>query len=305
MAIEAAEREQTTDTSTDEEIETEAPEVDTEANEEGDPPETKPEDDEDAEVPEPPKKNPPKLTVSLDDEEESPPTDEKAALRWRELRRKEKELDELRARLTVPAPQEAAPVLPPMPTAADPDIDHDGVKLAARMREWVKQEAKVEAHKAKAKSEQEATAQEWQKVLGHFAERRKAVVERTGPERFDTAERFVVTAFDEVKRSLILEVADDPATLVLALSQNPEEAKALAAIKSLPKFTKALVDMERSMTVTPTKKPKAPPEETTRGSGSSAPGNKVRDALEVEARRSGDRSKVAEHDRKQREKSRK
>jgi hypothetical protein len=234
-----------------------------------------------------------KLTVTLDDdEEEAPPPADKANAAWALKRKREKELErenaELRARLATPATQESAPTLPPMPTAADPDIDYDGAKLATKMRDWVRQEAKVEAHKASTKVRAEAAEKEARASAGRYRASADAIGERV--KSYPDAERFVAATLSTTQQNILMDADfDDPARLVLALSQNPDAAKTLAAITSPIKFTKALVDMERSMTTAPsTKKPKAPAEKIISGSGSSAPGSTKLDALEKAAEKTGD-----------------
>lgn len=301
---------------------TETPEVETEAGSEGEETaddEAKP-DDEGEKATEPPKDEAKPLTVTLDDDDEGPlPSPDKANKAFAELRRQkreaERERDELRAKLAQPAKQEAAPTLPPPPKSSDPDIGYDEEKLATRMREWVKQEAKVEAHKAKIKAEAEQNGQEWQKVLNRFADCRNAAIDDAEPakakakaERFHDAELFIVKTMSDVQRSVLLEVAENPAVLALTLAKYPEEAQALAAIKSLPQFTKALVRLENRVSVTPpTKKPKAPPEPTiSSGGGSSVTTtDKTLERLEAEADKTGDRAAVQRYKREQAEKQKK
>ena len=294
MAIEAVEDEQQTESSEIEEAE--APEVESEADEaEEKPAEEAPDDSEQA--PGPPATNAPKLTVKLDDddEEEAPPPADKANAAWALKRKREKELErenaELRARLATPATQEAAPVLPPMPTAADPDVEFDAAKLTTKMRDWVKQEAKVEAHKAAAKAAADAAAQERATTHRRYRDGANAIKEKVTT--FPDAERFVASTLSVAQQECLMEVADEPAKLVLALSQNPDVAKTLANIASLPKFTKALAEMERTMTVSPsTKKPKAPAEKIITGSGSSAPGNTALEKARALALETGDLTEV-------------
>ncbi len=301
MAIEAAEEREQTDTSTEEEETPETPDdVEAEANEEGDPPETKPEDDDGAEetaAPPEEAKATTGLTVSLDapEEEEAPPAlDAKGAKRWKELREKERKLEELETRMATPAtPPAAAPTLPPMPKSSDKDIGYDEEKLSLKMAEWVEKKAEVSAFQAQAKVAGEKQAQEWRATVAHYEKCAEAVTARNPT--YPQASNFVRSVLSPEQCADLMESADDPAKIVLALYQNPDRAKELAATRSRPRFTKALVEMEKTMTVTPpTKRPKAGPERTISSGGGSpaSSSNPALDKARANAIETGDYTEV-------------
>lgn len=293
--------------------EPETPEVDETANEEGDPPKTKPEDDEGEKAPETAKEEAPKgLTVTLDEEEDPPlPTGDRASEGWAKLQKQRRELQrrvrELETRPTPAPAQEAAPVLPPMPKSSDKDIGYDEDKLSQKMAEWVETKANVNAHQAKIKAAQQEEAQEKAASHGRYAAKRDALKE-TAPAYLD-AERIVCSALSIGRQNDLMEAdLDDPTKVVLALAQYPDELAEAVAIRSLPKFIKHLVALEKKVSVTPpTKKPKAPAEKTSTGSGSSAPGStdKQLERLEAEARKTGNRAPVQRYKREQAEKQKK
>jgi hypothetical protein len=319
MAIEAAESEHT-DTSTDDEDPADD-DVSQDAGSEGEEANDEADGDEDASEAETTgdeaakaaagDEKPKGLTVTLSDDEEEPaPPPDKANKAWAEHRKKlralERENEELKAQRQPTATVPEAPTLPPRPKMSDPDIEYDEEKLTTRVIEWGKQRDKVEAHKEQAKVAQQERAREWEGVKTHYQTCAAAISEKVSS--YPDAEKFVMRTLTIEQQNHLLEAVDDPAKVVLALSQNPDRAKDLAAIKSLPKFTRALVELEKTMIVTPlTKKPKAGPEKTiSSGGGSSATStDKTLERLEAEADRTGNRAAVQRYKAEKAEKQKK
>ena len=296
MAIEAGtESEQTTDTSTEDVVDADAaetPQVEQEDTEDGEPPEPATESEDEA-APAAEAEKPQGLVVTLaeDVEEPPPPAGDKASKAWAELRKKareaERERDELKAKLTAPQP---APTLPPEPDLADADVQFDKDLFKRKWAKWNEAKAEVDAHQAKAKTEQAEIDREWALSRDRYEKSRTEI--KTKVPSYDAIEAQVARQFSQQQQAFLMGATDDTAKVVLALSQHPDKAKELAAIKSLPKFTRALVELEKSMTVKDsTKKPKAPPEKSIASAGSSPAASNL-EALEKQAEKTGDYSKV-------------
>jgi hypothetical protein len=236
------------------------------------------------------------LVVTLaEDVEEPPPPPDKAAKAFAALRKKardaERERDELKAKLATPA-VEVAPTLPPEPDLADDDVAFDKDRFKRKWAQWNAKKAEVDAHKAKAETEAAKRNEDWAKEQQRYQKSIEAIKAKVP--NYGDAERFVASLLSDNQQVFLIESTEDTAKVVLALSQHPDKARDLAAIKSLPKFTKALVELEKSMTIkdsSSTKKPKAPPEKSISSGGTSATATNL-EALEKEALRTGDMTKV-------------
>jgi len=198
----------------------------------------------------------------------------------RELKRK---LQALEANNT---PKPTAPALGPKPTLRDDDVDFDEDKFEAKLLKWNEAKRKIDEEKA---AEQTA----WQKKNDEF---NKAAASLKAPD-FDDAKHAVIDAIDPVRQGILMKAAAQPHVVVLALGRQPEELKKLAAITDLVDFTVAVTKLEGQIKVSSRKPP--PPERTPSSAGrTTAVGDKTIEALEKEADRTGDRSKVIAYKRK-------
>jgi hypothetical protein len=198
----------------------------------------------------------------------------------RELKRK---LQALEANNT---PKPTAPSLGPKPTLGDDDVDFDEDKFEAKLLRWNEQKRKIDEEKA-------AEASAWQKKNDEF---NKAAASLKAPD-FDDAKHAVIDAIDPVRQGILMKAATQPHVVVLALGRQPEELKKLAAITDLVDFTVAVTKLEGQIKVSSRKPP--PPERTPSSAGrTTAVGDKTIEALEKEADRTGDRSKVIAYKRK-------
>ena len=86
-----------------------------------------------------------------------------------------------------------------------------------------------------------------------------------------------------------MDMADDSATLVVALGSNPEVLRKLAGIKSDAKFIKELTKVEMQIKVASKGKTAPPPERTISGSGKTPGSSQASiDRLYEKAEKSGD-----------------
>jgi hypothetical protein len=179
--------------------------------------------------------------------------------------------------------------------SCDYDAEAYGEKLVA----WNERKKQVEAQAAKEREEQEAASAAWQKKLDAYRTAGAALKVQD----FDGAEHVVRETMSQTQQAVIVSGADKPELVVYALGSNPAKAKELASIKDPVKFAFAVAKLEAQLKVQPRKAPPAP-ERQVRGTagGSTGIDNRLA-ALEAEADRTGDRSKVVAYKREQREKS--
>lgn len=235
------------------------------------------------------------VIVSFGDAD-SPPAEEEfkgPAPAWvKELRAKnresEKELRELRAKL---AEKEAAnaPAKVEKPTLAGCDFDED--EYERRLTAWHEQDRR-------AKAEQEAQAEQQRKAQEEYQARLTAYSaeksELAAPD-YDDAEETARSILSPTQQGMIVHAAASPAKLIYALGKHPAKAKELAAITDPVKFAFAVSKLEDKVSVSTSSTRKAPPAPEKRVSGSAPAAVSVDSklaALEAEADRTGDRSKV-------------
>lgn len=106
------------------------------------------------------------------------------------------------------------------------------------------------------------------------------------------AEDEVVSTLSSARQAMIIDVADDPGTIVYALGKNPAKLRELAAIKSDGRFIKELAKLEMNIKVQPKTKTAPAPERIISGSGRT-PGVAASnlEKLKDEAQRTGDYGK--------------
>lgn len=235
---------------------------------------------------------------------EEPPNDEPGERDSKvlsELRHRYRELDrqnkELRARLDGGKSNSEKPTLPQRPTLAD--FDYDEEKFQEAVDAWHAKKREVEAHEANQEAAAKKAKEEAEKVHADYATSKKALKVKD----FQEAEDEVLASLSEVQQALILEGAANPALVVYALGKNLPKLRELAAITSPVKFAVALGKLEKDVKVTKrtSTSQKAAPETTVRGNTSTSTSTATLDRLRAEADKTGDRSKVVEYLRQQRQ----
>jgi hypothetical protein len=222
------------------------------------------------------------LVVTLGDEE--PPEEEPAKpwvndlrKRYREEQKRSRQLEE-----QLQAMQGAKQSAPEKEPELE-DFDYDSDKFKAAYREWT-------AKKAEADKQEEARRAANEEVAKEFRERQEAYAKgkaRFQKEKIQEAEEEVISTLSSSRQSMLLDIADDAATLVVALGSSPEVLRKLSSIKSDGKFIKELTKIEMNIKVQPKKTP-PPPERTVSGSGKTpgATANRL-ESLKEAARTSG------------------
>jgi hypothetical protein len=207
------------------------------------------------------------LTATIGEPE--PEEEEKHAPGWvRELRKenreKAKKLKEYEAELQRLRGGQEKPEPLKKPQLAD--FDYDEEKFEEAVEKYFQSKAEQDKEQEKKRQAEEETQKEWQARQEAYKEAKT----RFSAEEMEDAESEVVSVLSPARQAMLLDVADDPATLVLALGKNPEVLRRIAAIKSDGQAIKEMVKIEMNIKVTPKGKTPPPPERTISGSGKTA-----------------------------------
>lgn len=247
------------------------------------------------------------LAVSVDEEdedededevvisigEESPPQEEEArAPAWvRELRKanreKEREIRELKAKLTATATETKPVELKAKPTLESCDYDSD--EYENKLAEWYEHKREYDAVEANAAAKRDAEAKEWQDKLDSYAKARASLKVRD----YEDAEAFALDTFNVTQQGIVLQGSENPAHLIYALGKSQKRAKELASINDPVKFAFAVAKLETQLKVTNRKAAAAPERTITSGGGRiSGSVDSTLDRLREEALKTGDLSKI-------------
>ena len=247
------------------------------------------------------------LAVSVDEEdedededevvisigEESPPQEEEArAPAWvRELRKanreKEREIRELKAKLTATATETKPVELKAKPTLESCDYDSD--EYENKLAEWYEHKREYDAVESNAAAKRDAEAKEWQDKLDSYAKARASLKVRD----YEDAEAFALDTFNVTQQGIVLQGSENPAHLIYALGKSQKRAKELASINDPVKFAFAVAKLETQLKVTNRKAAAAPERTITSGGGRiSGSVDSTLDRLREEAVKTGDLSKV-------------
>lgn len=277
---------------TEEEVvaEVEAKEVDVEAAEKAEPGDIAEEETTDEE-----------LVVSIG--EDSPPQEEEKAPEWvKELRVKHrdatKENKALKQKLEQ-YEQEKTVEVGAEPGLYDDGIDGDEDKFRIATQSYLGRKAEAEKESETTKQAEEVKAQAWQTTLTEFNEKREVV--KAKMPNYEELEGVVDDSLSEIQKGAILQCAKDPALLIAALGKNPAKLKELSSEKEVAQFIWAASQMESQMKVS-NRKADTSPEKKVVGSGGVVSSDATLEKLEKEAGKSGDRTKVIDYKRKQKQK---
>lgn len=232
--------------------------------------------------------------------EDPPPQDDpQRAPEWvRDLRKSNREKDrrirELEQQVAQARPSEAEIVLGEEPELED--FDFDTAKFKKALIEWNERNAKIKAAAA-ARQEEEKRAQEaWNQRMQEYSKRK---ADLAVPD-FEDAEVVFEDSLSQVQRGIILNGADKPEVVVYALGKAPAKLKELAKISDPVKFCFAVAKLETQLKVTPRKFAPAPEKKVQGQAPVTGSVESQLAALEAEAAKTGDRSKVAAFRREQR-----
>jgi hypothetical protein len=221
-------------------------------------------------------------------EVDPPEEDKQAAPEWvRELRRKnreqEKRIKELQSKLE---PEVKASTLGAKPTLRDHEWDEEAYERA--LEAWHEQKRKVESESRAAEEARQAQQVAWNAKRDKY----KTSAAELGVKDFEDATAVTVDTLTVTQQGIILQGAKNSAVVMYALGKNVVKLKELAAVKDPVEFAFAIADLEKELKVTKRKPPS--PETVVKAGGGARPSgvDSKLAALEAEADRTGDRSKV-------------
>jgi hypothetical protein len=178
--------------------------------------------------------------------EDAPNWAQQLRQRQKELARENKALKQQAA--VAPAVQHDEPKELPEPTLES--CDWDEVEFRKQTKDWALNQAKVEAAKAKQQSEEESFAAELQKKQQSYAVR-KAEVLKQAPD-YAAAESAVTSALSPATQNMILDLAKDPAAVVLAAGRNKALLQELASLQTNPiKLAAKIGELNRTASFAP------------------------------------------------------
>ena len=179
-------------------------------------------------------------------------------------------------------------VLGKRPELHDDGIDYDGDKFAEALLAWNAKKADVEAKQRTEREKHEAIERDFQQRVEKYNTDKQSI----GVQDFEEAEDVALSTLSKIQQGIIVAHADKPELVIYALGKNPKEAERLAAIADPIRFALAIRDLEKEKLKVSRKPSTAPEKEVTRSASPSASVDKHLDKLEIEADRTGDRSKV-------------
>ena len=183
------------------------------------------------------------------------------------------------------------------PTLDDHDYDADAYEQALDL--WYEKKREYDHQEQSKKSEQESAEKQWETVISDF-EQKKVGLKVSD---FEEAEDTIKDSLSVVQQGILLQGAENSARVVYALGKNPKRLKEIASITDPVKFAFALAKLETQMKDN-RRKAETPPEKGIRGSANISGGKDSKlEALEREAEKTGDRSKIIAHKRSLKQKS--
>lgn len=236
------------------------------------------------------------VTVTIG--EESPPqdkNDESAAPEWvRELRKTNRELKkktrEQQEKLDALSGAVHKPVeLGNKPTLEDADYDSD--KFEASLSDWFEKKRLVDERDAQRRAQEKIESDAWASQLKNYSEKKTSLKVRD----YEDTEEVVTEKLNQTQLGMIIQGADNPATLVYALGKNTSKLKELSEIKDHVKFAFAVAKLETQLKVIPTRKPPAPETKVEGGSGVRSASDATLNRLRAEAEKTNDYSKLLKY----------
>ena len=239
------------------------------------------------------------VVISIGDEELTEKENE--APEWvKDVRRQNRELKKQLKELSAQVDQKNArkkPELGKKPTLADYDYDED--RYAPALRNYYKTQEEIERIDKEEADQKKKEQQDWQSKLDFYNEK-KAELSKEAHD-MEEAQEIVTEALDVTQQGIIVQGADNPANIVLALKRNDSLRNKLSEIKDPIKFAFAIAKLEKDLRLTKRKSDKPKPEKKVEGTF--VP-NKGQDAyllkLRAQAQKTGDFTKVMEYRRSQR-----
>jgi hypothetical protein len=134
--------------------------------------------------------------------------------------------------------------------------DYDEEKFEADLTAWHDRKRAADSQEADASKQAEVRNQEFQRKATNYKVKLEALP--LPAEQKAEAEKTVIDALPELLQSAIINYADDPAKVVVALAKHPAKLQQLAQEQDPIRFILAMKDLERNLKVVTKKKPPAP-----------------------------------------------
>lgn len=166
-------------------------------------------------------------------------------------------------------------------------------KYEAEMDAWLERKRQAESADREAAEAERVRNETQQKKFIQYQTQAQALPVKD----FKESEEVVIAALPEILQTALLGYTKDTAKVVYALAKHPAKLEALAKETDPIKFVLAVNDLERNLKVVNRKKPPEPESGSIqRGSAPIAPNpDKKLAALEKEADRTGDRTKLIQY----------
>ena len=207
--------------------------------------------------------------------------------RDKKLKQREKELEELRAKLN-PKPE-----IPPEPTLWDEGIDGDEKKLIQKVRERDKLIADRDAEEKEQRQKQEEEQSKVQQRLDTYKERKEAIAKRV-PDYEEHVSEAEETLSQLQRDAIAYYFQDKAAEIMYVLGKQPAQLEKLSSISDPTEMLLAVKDVQNSMKIS-TRKPASKPETTISGQTTIKTGDEYEKKLLAEAERTGNTKKYREY----------
>ncbi len=169
-------------------------------------------------------------------------------------------------------------------------VGFDADEYETKLAEWFERKRSHEEQERKKQTEQEQAAKTWQEKLTAYESKKASI--KTKVKDFEDVEKEARDVLSVQQQGILIHAAKNPELIMYHLGRNLEKAKKLAEINDPIQFAFAAAEIDSQMKVQ-TRKPQTNPERKPTGSApiSGAVDSKL-EALEKEADRTGNRSKV-------------
>lgn len=216
--------------------------------------------------------------------------EERKAPEWvKELRKNDREktrkIRELEEQLKAKNESQQALKLGEKPTLESSEYDPE--KYEQNLAKWFEDKRKVDEEAKKIEEATKQSQQAWNDRLKFYDDEKAKLKVKN----FDDAEALVKEKLSETQQGILIQGAQNPAIVILALSMNPKRLADLSAISDPIKYAFAASKLEAELKIS--RKEAPPPERKINGTGSITGSiDSNLDKLRSEAERTGDYSKV-------------
>ena len=240
------------------------------------------------------------LVIDIEGDGDDPEPDDNTAPKWvRDLRRKAKDdkrtIRELQMQLqqyqSQPQLQPQQPPLNvPKPTLESCDYDTD--RYEQETAAWIYHQNMAAQQQQQMQARRNAETAAWFRKLDQYDEKKAALRVKD----YDVVEEIARQNLSVLQQGIIVNGAENPATVVYALGKSPKRLAELAKIQDPVQFAFAIAKLEAKLKVN---RSAGAPKPERRVSGTAGVSGRTLEKLRAEAARTGDYTKVHAFKRKQ------